>query len=235
MDLSNKNNRIIIFFITWFGGIFGIHWFVQKNPIKGIFYLLTAGCFIVGWIYDTVKTFINIFNYDPLYMKIQSKNKDQDIQERENNIKQFEKELSDRKNREAAIQSMKLQAENFNRILTDVQCGYKNIDPYLSRYRILLEIYYEMEETNNKYKLSMLSYTSKELYDTFYNELNKFIKDKILITLDKHSIDVDEHKALKKDLMKIRNDIIECKHKYQEFSSLLEKLQFQLEDEIKKL
>ena len=64
---------------------------------KGIFYLLTVGCFIVGWIYDTVKTFINIFNYEPLYMEISSKNKDRNIQKRENNIKQFEKELSDRK------------------------------------------------------------------------------------------------------------------------------------------
>ena len=51
-----------------------------------------------------------------------------------------------------------------------------------------------------------------------------------VITKLSKGINIDE-----KDLMKIRNDIIECKHKYQEFSSLLEKLQFQLEDEIKKL
>lgn len=138
-------------------------------------------------------------------------------------------------NKDRAIQSLQLQAENFNRILTDVQCGYKNIDPYLSRYRILLEIYNDMEKLNDDFKLNALSYDSKMLYDTFSSELLKFIKSKILIVLDKHSIDDDNNKALLKDLKKVRNDIIEGKHEYPEFADLLQEIQFQIEEQIEKL
>lgn len=63
MDLSNKNNRIIFFFITWFGGMFGIHWFIQRNYMKGCLYLLTCGGFIFCWFYDWIIALINIFSY----------------------------------------------------------------------------------------------------------------------------------------------------------------------------
>lgn len=63
MDLSRQSNRIIFFFITWIGGPFGIHWFVQKRYKKGFLYLFTAGGFIFCWIYDCVIAFINIFSY----------------------------------------------------------------------------------------------------------------------------------------------------------------------------
>ena len=63
MDLSKKPNRILFFFITWIGGIFGIHWFIQKNYLKGCIYLFTAGGLIVCWIYDWIIALINIFSY----------------------------------------------------------------------------------------------------------------------------------------------------------------------------
>lgn len=235
MDLSNKNNRVVIFFITCFGGVLGIHWFVQKNPKKGIIYLFTAGGFIFGWIYDTIKTFINIFKYDPLYMEFSYIKKERISIDDNKQREQIIKEYSQNKNKDIAIQDLQMRANDFNRILTDVQCGFKNLDPYLSRYKLLLEMYHEMEEININNRLSLLTYTSEELYNTFNTELNKFIKNKILIMLDMHSIDQDDNKSLKKDLIKFRKQIIEGKHQYPEFSNLLQSLQFQLESEINKL
>lgn len=62
MDLSIKENRILMFFITLFTGSFGVHWFIQKNYKKGIFYLFTFGGFFIGWLYDICKSFFDIFN-----------------------------------------------------------------------------------------------------------------------------------------------------------------------------
>ena len=50
MDLSIKENRILMFFITLFTGSFGVHWFIQKNYKRGIFYLFTFGGFFVCWL-----------------------------------------------------------------------------------------------------------------------------------------------------------------------------------------
>ena len=75
MNLSNKNNRIIFFFITWFGGIFGIHWFIQKNYTKGLIYLFTCGGFIFCWFYDWVMALINIFSYKEERFSIQQRHR----------------------------------------------------------------------------------------------------------------------------------------------------------------
>ena len=63
MDLSNKTNRVIFFFITLIGGMFGIHWFAQRNYKKGLLYLLTFGGFMFCWICDLFIALINIFSY----------------------------------------------------------------------------------------------------------------------------------------------------------------------------
>lgn len=61
MDLSNKENRILMFFITFFTGCFGVHCFIQRNYKKGVFYLFTFGGFFVCWLYDIFKSFFDIF------------------------------------------------------------------------------------------------------------------------------------------------------------------------------
>lgn len=226
MDLSDKVNRILMFFITWFGGIFGIHWFVQKDYKRGVLYLLSAGGLIVCWVYDTFKAFVNIFKYSP------------HIQEQlifDNNSTQTKSNNSvNQKNKQFDLANLQLLSTNFDRMLTDVLCGYKNLDPYLSRYKLLLQMYSEMETIINKYNLSPFTYNSETLHEAFNTELDKFIKKKILMILDIHSIDKDTS-ALKKDLSKLRKDIIEGKHTYPEFSDLLQNIQFQIEHEINKL
>lgn len=75
MNLSKKSDRVLFFFITWLGGIFGIHWFIQKNYLKGFLYLFTAGGFIVCWIYDWIIALVNIFSYKQERFSKQQKQK----------------------------------------------------------------------------------------------------------------------------------------------------------------
>lgn len=49
------------FLITLFGGVFGIHKFVQKKYRMGFLYFFTCGLLGIGWIIDTFIAFINIF------------------------------------------------------------------------------------------------------------------------------------------------------------------------------
>lgn len=79
MDLSNKSNRIIMLFITYFLGIFGIHWFIQKNYTKGFLYLFSCGGFVVCWIYDVIRCFINIFKYDQNFLSLKEHKKESEI------------------------------------------------------------------------------------------------------------------------------------------------------------
>lgn len=209
-------NKWTKFFITFFFGIFGVHKFIEKKYAIGFLYLFTCGLFGFGWLYDCVITLTS-----------KDKISQSPISHTNNNAySPYEKQL--------AIDSINMYTKDYNRILADVQCGFKNLDPYLSRYRILLEIYNDMEKLNSTYNLNLLKYDSKALYDTLNTELLKFINNKILIVYDKHSIDKD-NKDLIKDLKKIRSDIIEEKHTYPEFSELLQQIQFQIENELNKL
>lgn len=214
MDKYSRSKQI---WITILGGWFGLHYYLDKQYGKAVLYTLTIGIFEIGWFIDIYKVCKQKSNYQNAINKVETQTK---------NINQL--------NKTQAIHSLQLQAENFNRILSDVQCGFKNLNPYLSRYKLLLEIYDEMENLDTKYNLNALSYDSKMLYDTLNTELLKFIKNKILVTLDKHSIDNDDNKALIKDLKKIRNDVIEGKHEYPEFSELLQEIQFQIENQLSK-
>ena len=62
-DYSNiGTNRLFDFIVTLFLGMLGIHKFMKKDTFMGIAYLLTFGLFGIGWLYDTIKAFINLFN-----------------------------------------------------------------------------------------------------------------------------------------------------------------------------
>lgn len=75
MDLSKQKNRIIMFFITYFLGMFGVHRFIQKDKKMGLLYLFTAGGFGLGWLYDCVRCFVNIFKYNPCNTSVQQTKK----------------------------------------------------------------------------------------------------------------------------------------------------------------
>lgn len=54
-------NKVGKFFITWLLGFFGVHKFIEKKYSIGIIYLFTLGLFGIGWFYDSIIAFIEIF------------------------------------------------------------------------------------------------------------------------------------------------------------------------------
>lgn len=54
-------NAELLFPITAFGGIFGLHLFYQKRVAAGILYLLTLGLCGIGWILDSLALLLGIY------------------------------------------------------------------------------------------------------------------------------------------------------------------------------
>lgn len=50
--LYRKRNKNTMLIITIFLGLFGVHRFMRGHIGLGIIYLLTYGCFFIGWIID---------------------------------------------------------------------------------------------------------------------------------------------------------------------------------------
>lgn len=60
--MNKKNiNPVAYFFICYFFGGLGVHKFIDGKVGIGILYLLTLGCFGIGWLIDIIKSFILIF------------------------------------------------------------------------------------------------------------------------------------------------------------------------------
>lgn len=53
-------SALIMFFLCYCFGVFGVHKFIEKKTGRGILYLFTMGLMGIGWFIDVVKYFINI-------------------------------------------------------------------------------------------------------------------------------------------------------------------------------
>lgn len=184
MDLSVKSNRIIMFFITWFFGIFGVHWFIQRNYTRGFLYLISAGGIIVCWIYDTIRCFINIFHYDPNYLSIIKDKKINHSYE----ISEIKEENITQKNSKdycsSSIHTLNSSVPNdfteetiYNEIRIVQETAYlidtsKNIDTVIGRIQFIPEHIMYLKQLE-KMKL----YTASPSADEYYNEYI-LLKDK---------------------------------------------------------
>lgn len=239
MDLSKTKNRVLMFFITLFTGVLGGHYFIQKEYKVGLIYLFTIGGFMIGWALDVIKSFVAIFNYKPssrdmIFEKAQSPQSKSncaicDSKLTREEIKRKQHYCSDCLER--LKQQYVLSSNDFNRILNDVNKGFNTLDPYLSRFMILLDKYDEIQALTDMLELEKLSIGSYQLEMIFKQALVEHINKRVLIIMEKNSL-VENKKKLDRDLLKLRNEIIDCKHKYPHYIGILQELQFKIEKEI---
>ena len=120
------------------------------------------------------------------------------------------------------ISNLSLSQESFNRIFGDISKGFKRLDPYLSRYKILIEImdkaYKDVEYVPDKVHLSPSTFEEfKE--DLLENNLKTVILEKKAIALNTFAQtgEVSHFRAIKK----LRDEILEMQVKYPEFIDYL--------------
>ena len=120
------------------------------------------------------------------------------------------------------VENLRLEQESFNRIFGDISKGYKKIEPYLSRYKILIETmenaYKEVEYIPDIVHLSPSNFEEfKE--DLLENNLKTVILEKKAVVLNAYAQtgEVSHFRAIKK----LRDEILEMQVKYPEFIEYL--------------
>ena len=170
MDLTKKKNRIFMFLITWFLGIFGVHWFVQKNYKKGCIYFITIGGFAICWIYDTFKAFMNIFkndlyfeNVSPINEQMVTKQSSHDSDSNTNHDKLnniiFKQELSDYKKAVFLYSQDKKQIRDNSKYPQYIFYELEITNPKKFHLRMLEENYFKMatlDEILSSYRVNEL-------------------------------------------------------------------------------
>ena len=112
-----ERNYKLEFFVCIFGGIFGIHKFIQKKYAQGILYFFTAGLFFFGWFIDIYKLYQYAYVYNEEKIKenevIQSIKEEEKRKAKEERAKQkkikYENIIQERNNEAERIKNMKKQ------------------------------------------------------------------------------------------------------------------------------
>ena len=115
-----------------------------------------------------------------------------------------------------------LQQKNYERIFNDINKGYKKLEPYLSRYQILLEImervYNEVQYIPEKVQLEPSNFAEFK-QDLLENNLNKVIKNMKVILVHRYN-ETGELSTIR-DIKKLRNEILDMQIKYPQFKEYL--------------
>ena len=124
--------------------------------------------------------------------------------------------------RQLTLINIKNYDERIQKITADIDRGYKKIEPYLSRYRIILnlwkEIYKMIKYVPNDVKANPKTY--KTLEKNMYKSIQETIEDKKGAALYKFS-QTGEYEHYK-ELKKLRDELLEMQIKYPEFRELLD-------------
>ena len=55
-EVISGKNRLVVFLLCLFVGVFGVHYFYVGKIGMGILYLFTGGLFGIGWLVDIIRT-----------------------------------------------------------------------------------------------------------------------------------------------------------------------------------
>ena len=111
--------------------------------------------------------------------------------------------------------------EAISRFSNDIEKGYKHVDPYLSRYKLILEQYktaYEYaKHLPDIIKLDPPTY--EEAVDKYLEKIKNTINEMKLIAI--HKLLATSETPYLRELKKLRDEILEAQIKYPEFASVL--------------
>ena len=124
--------------------------------------------------------------------------------------------------KERIVMDIQMQQENFNRILGDINRGYKRLEPYLSRYQILLDImedvYDELQYVSEIVHLTPDNFEALK-NDLIENNLKSVIRDMKLMLIHRFNEtgEISAFRAIKK----LRDEILDMQIKYPQFKEYL--------------
>ena len=119
------------------------------------------------------------------------------------------------------LRDMQYHQETINRVSKDIAKGYKNLDSYLSRYKLILdefkEVYKMKDYVSENVQLDPDTY--EECTQKYLEKIKEIIDEKKKIII--HKLQITGESQFEKELRKLRDEILEMQVKYPEFESIL--------------
>ncbi len=117
----------------------------------------------------------------------------------------------------------KLMSEYIARLEYDISKGYKKLEPYLSRYELILETHRKMR-VNKKYIENYIEImkpeTMEEVKEIYYKRIKDTIEEKKSVLI--YQFETTGEMKFFNQLKKLRDEILEMQIKYPQFKDCLE-------------
>ena len=125
--------------------------------------------------------------------------------------------------RQKILADTKLMADYIARLEYDISKGYKKLEPYLSRYELIIETHRKMR-VNKKYIENYIEIMKPETMDEvkkiYYKRIKDMIEEKKSVLI--YQFETTGEMKFFNQLKKLRDEILEMQIKYPQFKDCLE-------------
>lgn len=220
MEQETRTEQLIMLLVTFFFGIFGIHYFVRRQYGLGILYFFTFGLFGIGWLVDVIRAFIALFQ--PLDKPDYSENFDRrsDYASREV-CRRCQKPLSSSRAGKSVLcpscedrlsQEYIRISKHFSSLIDEVDRGYARLDTYLRNFPILLNDVDEMELMADDLEMTP-PFHKRDLIQALDRKFEAAVEIRLHKIAEKAELDHDRNKLIR-ELTTLCEELIDCKYNY---------------------
>ena len=214
MNDHEEYDPILMFFITFFFGGFGVHHFIRRHYGLGVLYFFTFGVMGIGWLIDTIRAFVAMFKTSS------------EPQTGGHRCRQCGRRIEPNRDSslcrhcEEQMEQDYLQiSKHFTRVIDEVEKGQPHLEDYLRRFDILNKDVEQMWDLAQDIDVEPPFHQS-DLRKAMDRKFAEAVSTRISMALEKSQITMDTLK-LKQELMALTEELIDCKYHFQKYAELI--------------
>ena len=214
MNDHEEYDPILMFFITFFFGGFGVHHFIRRHYGLGVLYFFTFGVMGIGWLIDTIRAFVAMFKTSS------------EPQTGGHRCRQCGRRIEPNRDSslcrhcEEQMEQDYLQiSKHFTRVIDEVEKGQPHLEDYLRRFDILNKDVEQMWDLAQDIDVEPPFHQS-DLRKAMDRKFAEAVSTRISMALEKSQITMDTLK-LKQELMALTEELIDCKYHFPKYAELI--------------